>query len=875
MSLPYSVILKSRADGLQYDLSSDIVAIPLCTDTGSGEVNTAVIILSGDQGKYITTTPIIDQFDQIAITLIDNVNPNYTRVFEVRKLKPQETKDSGTKLEVHMVGLEANLQIIDYSAPFYFTDSFTVISDIANYYNSQLIGTNQPFLTININNNIPTWTTNTYDYGLNEDKCYNRIIETDDKLGGSVDSGGILDYLDVGFKADSFNSMTMNIFSSGSKPAIPITISNTNAVNIGESRGGIDAQTGTVICSWGANGMGSLPVDYSKFQSKQLMYPLYKQWDSTVNYPQNARVQWKGYVYLALSDNQNTQPDTHPVTWQHRSQADEYGSTISYSPWTAIGRNSWANSGCNLNDTPADPGAAPFFIGFWDGNLVLNNDTDVLRVPVDFTANSADIIKASVTFKKFLYGTTTFYRGLRVLCMGNPTIQGDGTYFGYTSGTAATAKDINGNLIANSVIQYDGSKWVVMYNAITNMMISNIFEGNVYQYDTVSPGAWGLISALDKGNDCFHPYQSLTSVTGVSTDPSFLANLNSAIQVKYSWLATNIPLLPSTTNMNYYSFGAWLNLRFPFPHNNTTATGLNVGQIYGGTVSTGCEPATIDSQNMHYTHTGKRGFNDPTSDDYGPLQDLCFDIKLEYKDQLTNLLISGEANFKMRCLIFDTEDNCVYQDFTIAFNGLFESKILPLSGFAIYRGLKPLWGPVDFLIPATTPTPVNVFNWRNIKNIVWQTQESYDSSGRYDAANSRWNHATLAGLGRYILLTIDSLRFSKPLFVTSGVSPDRVMMPDFLQRPNILFYDQLKNDALTELQKAQFRHKEYDITTTLALDIAFGDSFYFNNPRIVSDSDNGANTIKLVAKRIEYSVTKAENGQGGILRTIVGIKRFT
>ena len=49
-------------------------------------------------------------------------------------------------------------------------------------------------------------------------------------------------------------------------------------------------------------------------------------------------------------------------------------------------------------------------------------------------------------------------------------------------------------------------------------------------------------------------------------------------------------------------------------------------------------------------------------------------------------------------------------------------------------------------------------------------------------------------------------------------------------------------------------------------DIDFANSFYLENDKLVSDSDNGANTIKLVAKNIEYSITKPLSGPGGLGR---------
>ena len=59
-----------------------------------------------------------------------------------------------------------------------------------------------------------------------------------------------------------------------------------------------------------------------------------------------------------------------------------------------------------------------------------------------------------------------------------------------------------------------------------------------------------------------------------------------------------------------------------------------------------------------------------------------------------------------------------------------------------------------------------------------------------------------------------------------------------------------------------------------------GDYFKFKHPRLIPDSPiasgtiSNVNFIKLVAKRIEYSITKPVDGKGGFLRKILGVRRF-
>ena len=42
-----------------------------------------------------------------------------------------------------------------------------------------------------------------------------------------------------------------------------------------------------------------------------------------------------------------------------------------------------------------------------------------------------------------------------------------------------------------------------------------------------------------------------------------------------------------------------------------------------------------------------------------------------------------------------------------------------------------------------------------------------------------------------------------------------------------------------------------------------------------TDPTESAGSVKLVAKRIEYSISKPLNGKGGFLRRIRGVRRFT
>ena len=100
----------------------------------------------------------------------------------------------------------------------------------------------------------------------------------------------------------------------------------------------------------------------------------------------------------------------------------------------------------------------------------------------------------------------------------------------------------------------------------------------------------------------------------------------------------------------------------------------------------------------------------------------------------------------------------------------------------------------------------------------------------------------------------------------------------FQQFPGVSMYHQLQNIAKSHLEIEKFKHKEFNIESTGddIFDVRFGEAFYLNNEDIVSDDDKSGedNNIKLVAKRIEYSITKPAGGRGGLRRKLKGVKVF-
>ena len=130
------------------DITDDVVSMPIVTDAGSGEINSARVILSANNGKFIKLAPVIDEFDRIRIQIDDgdSTTTNYDKYFEVNKILPSESKPEGTRVELFLMGLEHNLQIINYIKPHYNAGTYEVMEDIGNQYNVSA-GSKQPDLT--------------------------------------------------------------------------------------------------------------------------------------------------------------------------------------------------------------------------------------------------------------------------------------------------------------------------------------------------------------------------------------------------------------------------------------------------------------------------------------------------------------------------------------------------------------------------------------------------------------------------------------------------------------------------------------------------------------------------------------------------------
>jgi hypothetical protein len=906
------------------NITDDVKSIPLFTDSGTGEVNQASLIIRSMAGNYnVTGSVIFAEFDRIRIQCTDLGGNSYDRFFEVFNIIPSQTKGEGTLLTIECLGIEYHTQQIHMTKPYYFENSYVVALSVGQIYNLNR-GTRQPELihhtssysdSYGYGNGLPMYNANNWDFAVNEDSCYNRWIDLIDKGGQAVEAGGSLTFYELNFLTPDVNTIHLKLRPSGSNTSI-IQVKNSvvTGVKVGEQEGMLSNPTGTNVLAWGSGDHGTLPVDNSKYDSHYLGFVFRPEWSNNVNYAQDAIVKVTPTTKVAPTHYKCTQAHLSSTSsnkpgnaqwynvWTTVDMGDVFGDDIQYSPWTDDKATLWLNSGCN-------PSKSTFTTGGWiDINCVINEEK-WFRTWVDAIAN--DNFDLDALASKYSYDGTRdkFPRGFRILVKANNP----------TGDLANFANMVVEVYPTNSIGGIEWRKLYAFEQVNTKAQVAVIDEGKVYT-DVITgtpsnPGhSWSDISASSYGNDCFHPY----TTAPVNTDGVDLVNdIDNKVSVTRSKMVDSVNrpditksgTAPFDTNIDsavaftadspdaltsaladasdptakYYKNGIGFTIRFPFPC-NTENISNSVGDLYGGGINNKYEPATLDIQNMNYTSGGLEGFNHgQASEDFGQISAVA--MWLNFSQKIGSLELNDEHNF--RAWFVDTKDNVVYQDFVITHSNNWEDIRLPISGFKIYRGRKPIYGwsaVIATVIPPKELEVINIFEWRNIKMFGVQYQPQYDKYGRFnpgknvlesDGDSVTWGNIT----GANRVLKMDGFRFIKPLLATSGTNTTRNLEPDFMQFPDIEVYHQLQGSCKSHLEIEKFKHKEFNIESTgdEIFDVPFGDSFYLHNDNLVSDDDrpNDSNNIKLVAKRIEYSITKPTGGKGGLRRKIKGSKVFT
>ena len=490
------------------------------------------------------------------------------------------------------------------------------------------------------------------------------------------------------------------------------------------------------------------------------------------------------------------------------------------------------------------------------------------------------------------------------------------------SNTFLSGNDLRGRSFTDAIIQWinqrkvnDAGAYEVIYEQPTSkldkMQVVDLKDRKIWEWDN-STSKWEdkTTDGVFRNDECIHEWKSIYNIKSFDSRPTtqsttpfnedandFSTNIRSAVEVCYAFDNIAQDFIKTSADSKK---GAWLNFAFPFPLSTYNSISEGVGDIYGGGTnekSTAVtHPSLLDTQNMTWTSDGKLGFNNTTSEELGPLASISYNMRIQI-NSVTGGTLGGAAI--VRCALFDIKDNIVVQDYEIKFTDGISWQVvnLPFSGFTNYRGRMPKnwflrWAATVFgiEIPIQELDIQDVFEFQNIKMISFQIQEFYDEEGRFDPSNDMLevsNTGAFTAAGGYIRMAVDAFHFKKTLLAITGQPSVQNIEPQFMQRPNIISYIQLLNEAKTQLEIEQFRYKEFNFQTSgnSLFDIRFGDTFFLKNTDLINDDsrnetslgagDGDAGTIRLVAKRIEYHLTSPNQGPGGITRSIKGVRRFT
>lgn len=872
------------------DITGDVAGVTV-NEAMTGEISSCVIRLEALNGKYLNEVAAtdMDEYDLIRVQITDDESATFDKLYEIDNIVPIQSVQEGNVVELECLGLEHHLQKFYFAKQFQAESAFDTLKEIISQYNDnkaslqpEIVGhdatTYNDGTVVHDTNELPQWTANDYNFNIAEKKVYDGAVEVVEKLGSTVAAGGANDFFELYFTKHSTDNtkLVLQAFASGSDPTggNEITITDTDAVNADPTEGGIGSTAATVVASWGADGFGTVPTDTAKFAAELEAFRLHKHWESiSGGYPTGARVQLDGVHYESDIDDNTSTPGV--ANWTSKEIKDYLGAS-EYSPWTNDKAAQFKNSGSATHN----PASGSFDLpGCWDSNLVIW-DNDRYRTQVVQRVNT-DAVGATLgqIASQYLHSATTPYRGFRVLV--DPNIGAIGGVFATNGGL-----DRFGVAYSKNIVQHNGSQngdytdWDVFRVTSDDEEVAVTHEGIIYERQS---GTWTDNTGTNRANDAFHIYSSIATDAGVnetekSTGPTVTYGDTSAI--RSSWAYDTVDLISSLVfnNANYYKMGAWLNLRFPYPFSTYNSVGT-MGSLWGNNTTT-FEPATFDTNNMHLTHSGQTSFNVTEAEEHGPCSALQFAMKIVWAGKTSGTNFSA-GDFKMRCFMYDTSDNVVVQDFVLATNNLWQDVSLPVDNFKIYRARTPA-RTVEAIFLLHDLDITNSFEFKNIKMIGFQWQESYNDEGQYLPEFGRVFLDTITEGGATVELHIDRLHWAKPLLaVTDPVTTGRSLTLEFRQQPLISNYLQLKQDALSWLEVAQFRHKQYDVKTEGRLDIDVGDTFFLEKADMVLDDDTrtadtggSANTIRLVAKNIVYKISKTASESGHFVRYITGIKRI-
>lgn len=655
-----------------------------------------------------------------------------------------------------------------------------------------------------------------------------------------------------------------------------------------------------------AESTNNVPPNASFWINRLFVKPV--DWSSITSYSTNDLVKNNDIAYKSLQNsNLNNEPFTDSTFWRRIS----YAPTVDYSPETKQKAQYWVNGLAGAKYAATNNGQTAMI----DPNVVIQ---DTLH-PRTFV-RLVEINPSNIPADHLVNGNIP--DGYRMLVV-NPVT-------GVESGTGAFAgSDRNGVAFAGNVAEYEDpelngtGEWVVFKGTATNddqevfewdeglpwtknPCEPSSFVANVPDRYTDSAGACvftvggapaGRQTVWKKGSygifeipligqnsvfyttgsplgikqfDCAHSVKWDSGNSRVDMGNKGIANedtdTDSAVFIKSAASSgSSVDQNPFYVGFNFWSMVPLTSNAIPF-----------------GAVTTGEVIAlpTFDFNNLFRTADASIEWFGRKSEQYRPIR--SFAMFFQFIDTFVGSdTLQSQGDYDIGIFLIDRRDNARIISFTQGKNNDTVAQEGSLPG-EFYRGVPG----ASSTFSAKEPENTDAFDPREFLVGGIYTRDSFDSQGRYQSGSSAALAFQIFGgqVNRFALSTelemaIDGFRRVKPLYVTN------VDEPNNMPTRNVETVDQ-KNTKITGYQTAKnlilglarlfgFQQQKFTVTTSGRADLYHGDVVYYTDPEEVDNTtDSLPNTLKMAIDGIVHTVTKAQDGPGGMSTTFSLVTRL-
>lgn len=485
---------------------------------------------------------------------------------------------------------------------------------------------------------------------------------------------------------------------------------------------------------------------------------------------------------------------------------------------------------------------------------------------------------------------------------------------------------ITGNQVGDQVVVLEEGRtyeWNVPIQAQNDFANAHTHGGFINKFRGVgapSSAQWRDVSATAGSNDVFHHPKNIEVVDGlfpkdIDGDDYTSFVTNSAIKITFQYELADevnkflckftsffdniynklIDLYENTDDIfetlfepttaaveetkvpEYYDFGWWYMLPFPYPFTKQNSSPVSVGDLYGAAPGLNQKEqfAVLDLQNANYSHSGLVGLNHDEVEDMGaPFTGIHFYFNFDIQVNGVSKPFAGNIRFIVTA--YDDLSQVWRTEFVYRFLGDTQEINIPFSSFTVDRPSRTPWGLRTALQNIVVPEIEirSIFEPKRVRFITFQLADAYDDNLRF-LAISLDNLISLGyGLGTVTFVgIIDALTLTKQPFTSSGVVTDRIINPDTIQQNNTRNLRQLRSVAIANKDIAGLQFEEYTLVEDGRCDLNTEQTVIIQDDDIIKFSDAGANTRKLIL--MTQDLTFNANGEkSGFLSTETCIRRL-